>query len=237
MDRWPVRKPSLSLTQSGSERDSAPRLRHPQAKPLRAGCSAWKPRLEPARSLLSMLATASTLSRTNKTRTLPLCKPRSTVPPKRKIILFGEEREDLDGVGEGEGDNIAGFDACEEKARGGAFDEVVEARVGEIEIAGDGDCSAGGEYSGDMMEQSGECGWGLHCFVFVVIGMHTMIERECDIYKGCESKGCLFTRFVNVAFCDMWRANIVHNTLQAQHRDFSVLAKLIKVNQFILTTL
>lgn len=72
--------------------------------------------------------------------------------------------EDLDGVGEGEGDDIAGFDAGGEEARGGEFDEVVETGVREVELAGDGDGAAGGEYSGDAMEQSGECGWSLlHC--------------------------------------------------------------------------
>ena len=64
----------------------------------------------------------------------------------------------LDGVGEGEGDDIAGIDAGGEEVSGGVIDELIEACMGEIEVGGDAEGAAGRELSGDVGEQGGEGG-------------------------------------------------------------------------------
>jgi len=70
----------------------------------------------------------------------------------------------LDGVGEGEGDDVAGFDSGEEQPLGGGFHQLLEAGVGEVKFGGDRERSVGGKLGGDVVEDGGECGWGFHCY-------------------------------------------------------------------------
>lgn len=56
----------------------------------------------------------------------------------------------LDGIGEGEGDDVPWLHAGGEEARSGTFDEFTEPCMRDIELVGDRDRSPGREFSGDF---------------------------------------------------------------------------------------
>lgn len=61
-------------------------------------------------------------------------------------------KEYLDGVGVGEGDDIAGTNAGGDELRSGLFDQFIQSRVSEVVLAGGRYGSPGMELSGDVVQ-------------------------------------------------------------------------------------
>lgn len=71
-----------------------------------------------------------------------------------KFTLISGRKTHLDGVWEGESDDIAGVDAGREEKRGGLINKLIQSSVGEIEFSRDRKRTAGGELLSLLLQQT-----------------------------------------------------------------------------------